>query len=235
MEKLTAVEWDIVSARVGSALRTLALSSLSEAFLHVVLEQFFPGRSDGFKEIITDGGNDLGVDAIEIVETENRAQIFIFQSKYRDSLKTTDKTINDAAVLKILNFLHAVFNKNDALLGTGNLQLTEAVKRIWRLHERGALCRYTVVFCSNDRGLSSTSKDLLNSGLRSLPAVDYELYGPRDLIRDVGTAGRQRKLVSYQLLGARFSSGLMATFVVSSHRSMRRPSSSSFSRMMVGL
>lgn len=201
MEKLTAVEWDIVSARVGSALRTLALSSLSEAFLHVVLEQFFPGRSDGFKEIITDGGNDLGVDAIEIVETENRAQIFIFQSKYRDSLKTTDKTINDAAVLKILNFLHAVFNKNDALLGTGNLQLTEAVKRIWRLHERGALCRYTVVFCSNDRGLSSTSKDLLDSGLRSLPAVDYELYGPRDLIRDVGTAGRQRETGQLSVVG----------------------------------
>lgn len=131
MERLTSVEWDIVSARVRYALNAHGLRSTSEGFLHVVLEQFFPGRSGGFTEIITDGGNDLGTDAIEIIEQENRAQIYVFQSKYRDSLKSTDKTINDGSVLKLLHFFHALFEKDITLLETGNLQLTEAVQRIW--------------------------------------------------------------------------------------------------------
>jgi hypothetical protein len=193
MDRLTAVEWDIVSARVRCALATHGLRSVSEGFLHVVLEQFFPGRSGAFTEIITDGGNDLGIDAIEIIEQENRAQIYVFQSKYRESVKSTDKTINDSSVLKLLHFFHALFDKDASLLETGNLQLTEAVQRIWCLHQRGALCRYTVILCSNDRGLSSTAKTLLESGLKSLPGVDYEVYGARDLIRDVGTAGRQKE------------------------------------------
>lgn len=200
-EKLTAVEWDIVSARVRCAQHTHGLRNATEAFLFVVLEQFFPGRSDAFTEIVTDGGNDLGIDAIEILEKENRAQIYVFQSKYRESVKSTDKTINDSSVLKLLHFFHALFNKDAALLKTGNLQLTEAVQRIWSLHEKGALCRYTIVLCSNDRGLSSTAQSLLESGLISLPAVDYEVYGARDLIRDVGTAGRGKEVGQLCVVG----------------------------------
>jgi hypothetical protein len=193
MDKLTAVEWDIVSARVKAAVTTHRLPTSSLGFLHVVLEQFFPGRSGGFSEIITDGGNDLGIDAIEILEREDRAEIFVFQAKYRDALKSADKTINDSDVLKILNFLHALFEKASFLRTTGNLQLTEAVTRIWELHERGAICRYRIVFCSNDRGLSSSAKTLFENGLNGLPGVGYEEYGARDLIRDVGVAGRQRE------------------------------------------
>lgn len=190
MKRLTAVEWDIVNARVTSAVREFDLRNSSAGFLYVVLEQFFPGRSGGFSEIVTDGGNDLGVDAIEVIEHETRAEIWIFQSKYRDSLKTVTKTINDADVLKISHFLHSLFDKNQHLLMTGNLQLTEAVSRIWRLHERGIFCRYKIVFCSNDCGLSASANSLLKGALNNLPDVEYREYSATDLIRDIGVAGR---------------------------------------------
>jgi AIPR protein len=193
MERLTAVEWDFVSARVKAAVAVHRLPTSSRGFLQVALEQFFPGRSGGFSEIITDGGNDLGIDAIEILEHGDRAEILVFQAKYRDALKSADKTINDSDVLKILNFFHALFEKATYLRETGNLQLTEAVTRIWQVHERGAICRYRIVLCSNDRGLSPSAKTLFENGLKGLPGVDYEEYGARDLIRDVGIAGRQRE------------------------------------------
>lgn len=201
MERLSAVEWDIVNGRVQAAVTAHGLRNSSLGFLHVVLEQFFPGRNGGFTEIITDGGNDLGIDAIEVIERGDQAEVLLFQSKYRDSLKSADRTINDADVLKISSFLHALFDKSEHLLATGNLQLTEAVRRIWRVHEHGTLCRYRIVLCSNDRGLSPSAKTLLESALQGLPGVDYEVYGARELIRDVGVAGSQRETGSLSVVG----------------------------------
>jgi hypothetical protein len=224
MERLTAVEWDIVSARVKAAVAVHRLPTSSRGFLQVALEQFFPGRSGGFSEIITDGGNDLGIDAIEILEHGDRAEILVFQAKYRDALKSADKTINDSDVLKILNFFHALFEKATYLRETGNLQLTEAVTRIWQVHERGAICRYRIVLCSNDRGLSPSAKTLFENGLKGLPGVDYEEYGARDLIRDVGIAGRQRESGYLCVVGREVFERWMATSAVSSPLSMRRRS-----------
>ena len=113
----------------------------------------------------------------------------------------TDKTINDTEVLKISAFLHELFDKSDDLLTTGNLPLTEAVRRIWELHERGITCRYHIVLCSNDQGLSASARTLLEGAIRSLPSVGYETYGAADLIRDIGGEGRQIECGLLQVVG----------------------------------
>jgi AIPR protein len=177
------------------------LSSHSQAFLHVVLEQLLPGRDSDYADMITDGSNDRGIDAVEITESDGQADILLFQAKYRESLATTDKTINDAEVLKISAFLHELFDKRGTLLKTGNLQLTEAVERIWALHEKGCVCRYRIILCSNDQGLSASARALLEGAIASLHGVAYETYGPADLIRDIGVRGRQRESGSLQVIG----------------------------------
>lgn len=151
--------------------------------------------------MIVDGGNDLGIDAMEVLEREERAEVLIFQSKHRTSLKSTDRTINDSEVLKIGAFLNALFEKSDRLLQTGNLQMTEIVRRIWKLHERGVICRYRIILCTNGQGLSSSAKGIIDSTLVSLHNVDYEVYGPDELMRDVGAAGREREVGFLQVVG----------------------------------
>lgn len=185
MAALSAVEWDIIEARVQSAMAAHSVST-SLGFLYLVLEQFFPGRATDFPDMVTDGGNDLGIDAIEVIEREERAEVLLFQSKHRTSSKSTDRTINDGDVLKIGAFLHALFDKAERLLNTGNLQMTEAVRRIWGLHERGVVCRYRVVLCTNGQGLSQSAKTLIDSTVEGLHSVDYEIYGPAEIIRDIG-------------------------------------------------
>jgi hypothetical protein len=201
MARLSAVEWDIIDARVRAVVTAHGLPTASLGFLYLVLEQFCPGRSGDYSEIVTDGSNDRGIDAIEIIESSDQALVYLFQSKYRDGQKTTDKTINDAEVLRISTFLHEVFDKSDHLRKTGNLQLTEAVGRIWKLHERGVLCRYRIVLCSNDQGLSASARGILESAISGLPGVDYETYGPGELIRDIGVQGKPRETGYLQVIG----------------------------------
>lgn len=201
MARLSAVDWDIINARVRATAAARGLRTSSLGFLHLVLDQLFPGRAGDHAEIITDGSNDRGIDAIEILEKEGCADVIVLQAKYRDGVSTTDKTINDNEVLKISSFLHALFDKCEQLLETGNLPLTEAVKRIWGLHERGVVCRYRIILCSNDQGLSASAKTIMDTALQSLPGVDYETYGPNDLIQDIGIRGRASETGHLQVIG----------------------------------
>jgi len=201
MPALSAVEWDIVDARVRASMERYAKNDQSLGFLCLVLERYFPTRSSDFPEMIVDGSNDLGVDAIEVLESDDRAEVFIFQSKYRTSLKSTDRTINDSEVLKVSSFLHAIFDKDQRLVNSGNLQLHEAVSRIWDLHERGIICRYQVVFCTNGKGLSASAGNIMDSALNSLHSVQYEVYGPVEIIRDIGVAGHQAEVGYLQVIG----------------------------------
>lgn len=201
MATLTAIEWDIIEARVGAIVSERGVHLQSRAFLYLVLDQFFPSRSSDFPAMITEGGNDLGVDAIEIIEHDERADVLLFQSKHRSSIKSTDKTINDGDILKLGAFLEGLFGKSERLATTGNLQLTECVRRIWHLHECGVICRYRIVLCTNGSGPSSTAAVLLDDLVERLHGVDYEFYGPRDLIRDISSEGRVRETGFLQVIG----------------------------------
>ncbi|ACS55862.1 hypothetical protein Rleg_1573 [Rhizobium leguminosarum bv. trifolii WSM1325] len=201
MPVITAIEWDILEARVERTARRHNLRAPSLSFLYLVLEQFFPERDTDFPEMVVDGGNDLGVDAIEIIERDERAEIFIFQSKHRISHKSTDRTINDSEVLKVIRFVQALFDQEDWLSGNGNLQVREAVSRIWEMHRRGIICNYRLVFCTNGACLHTSAKGMLESALRNLPGVEYEEYAPRDILRDLGHSGRTQECGTLQAIG----------------------------------
>ncbi|MBS7698054.1 MAG: AIPR family protein [Cryobacterium sp.] len=201
MPAVSAVEWDIIEARVRATADRYNLKSPSLAFLFLVLDQFFPNRSSEFPEMAVDGGNDLGIDAIEIIDREEHAEIFIFQSKHRTSIKSTDRTINDSEVLKVGSFLNSLFEKNARLLKTGNLQMTEAVQRIWDLHERGIICQYRLIFCTNGQGLSRSSHSIVESTVANLHNVYYEVYSAAELMRDISASSRTTESGFLQVVG----------------------------------
>jgi hypothetical protein len=201
MPTITAIEWDILDARVRKTGAQFGLASPSMSFLYLVLDQFFPNRSSDFPEMVVDGGNDLGVDAIEIIEREDEAEVFVFQSKHRTSHKSTDRTINDSDVLKVVRFVQAIFDQDEWVSCSGNLQVREAASRIWDLHRRGVICRYRLVFCTNGACLHESAAALLQSALRNLPSVAHEEYGSRDILRDIGQSGRDRETWILQAIG----------------------------------
>lgn len=201
MAKLSRVDWDIIESRVRSIQTKRRLRNASAGLLWLVLEQFFPAAQDELLEVITDGPDDRGIDAVHVVESDGHAEVFLFQAKYREAISTTDKTINDASALNLTLFLEELFDRSSHLAACGNFRLREAITRIWDLHDRGVICRYNIVFCSNDNGLSSSAIGILEAISEKHQQVSYEFYGPEDLVRDLGLAGRYRETGHLQVVG----------------------------------
>lgn len=201
MTKVSKIDWDIIDSRVRQTKATHNLPNFSMALLWIVLDQFFPSMNEDFLETITDGPDDRGVDAIQIIEGEDHAEIYLFQAKYRETKSSTDKSINDSEALKLSLFLEELFDKSDHLEHSGNLQLKEAIRRIWAIHERGIYCRYRIVFCSNDQGLSTSATGILKSVCDKHEQISFENYGPGDLIRDLASHGSRHEVGHLQVIG----------------------------------
>lgn len=196
---ISKIEWDIIDIRVKTVVKNHSLTTQSIGFLWLSLEQLFPSLQNELLETITDGPDDRGIDAIHLIESDDSAEIFLFQAKYRNSVKTTNKTINDSEVLKISLFLDELFNKSHDLLKC-NFRLREIVQRIWGIHKAGKICRYSIVFCSNDSGLSETAEGIVKNYCSLHRQVTYQTYGPSDLIRDISINGRAKSNGTLQVI-----------------------------------
>ncbi|AMS29687.1 MAG TPA: abortive phage infection protein [Hyphomonadaceae bacterium] len=205
MKPISMMDWDIIEARVSKACERHQFRRKTLGFLAIVIDQIFPGHDDQLQEIMTDGPDDRGVDAIHIVEGPSSAEVFIFQSKYRESLANCHKTINDAEVLKVSLFLTELFDKADTLASSGNFRLHEAVGRIWELHDKGKICRYRVIFCSNGVGFSTTAQGIIDSVKASHSSVFFECYTGHDVVQAMAIEGRdsedgQLQVISKEIL-----------------------------------
>ncbi|SFP23205.1 AIPR protein [Cohaesibacter marisflavi] len=126
-----------------------------------------------------------------MVQMPGTSSVFLFQSKYREKQASCHKTINDADVLKISLFLNELFDKATTLAESGNFRLQEAVRRIWELHNKGKICRYKVIFCSNGSGFATSAQGIIDSVKTSHPSVSFEFYSGHDVVRSMSAEGRQ--------------------------------------------
>lgn len=165
------------------------------------MEQIFPGIQDQIHEAITDGADDRGIDAIHILEGERQAEVYLFQSKYRETLKSCDRTINDAEIMKVSLFLANLFDRSEELVRCNNFRLLESVQKIWSLHDGGKICRYKVIFCSNGGGFSTSAQSIITGVCASHPQVSFEFYGASDIIRGMALEGRPSESGKLQVIG----------------------------------
>lgn len=201
MKTISKIDWDIIEARVQKACERHKFQTKTVGFLAIVIDQIFPGHEDQLQEIITDGPDDKGVDGIHTVESENNAEVFIFQSKYRESHEACRKTINEDEALKISLFLNELFDKSDNLSKSGNFQLQEAVQKIWDLHDKGKICRYRVIFCSNGSGFSTSTQRIIDSVKASHASVSFEFYSGHDVVKAMSIEGRDAEDGCLQVIG----------------------------------
>lgn len=190
MSKIEKLDWDIIDARVRKTKERLRFPTLSLGFLAIVLEQLFPTIERLLPEVITEGADDKGVDAIHIVESDETADVYLIQSKYRDKYASCGRTINDPEILKMQNFLTDVFNQIESAAVTRNFRLREKMRHIWRLHQDGKMCRYKVVFCSNGQGFSGAAAELVSDFRKVYDNVSFEFYGGVDVLRGFATQHR---------------------------------------------
>lgn len=201
MEKLSRIDWDIIDARVCAAVKRHNFQTASVGLLSIVMEQFFPDIQDHLHEAITDGSDDRGIDAIHIIEGETQAEIYLFQSKYRETHKSCDRTINDAEILKISQFLSQLFEKSSGLISSNNFRLNQLIQYIWHLHETGKICRYIVVVCSNGGGFSPSAQKIIDDVCAIHQQVSFEFYGAEPIIRSMAFEGRAPETGTLKVIG----------------------------------
>lgn len=191
MPQISKLDWDLTNAKIAAVINQHQLKTRSAGLLWLALQQYFPAQDTAFQELITDGPDDRGVDAIHLVGDDETVAVYIFQSKARDRIDGTSKTVNVDDVLKTTSFVSQLINKADDLKRCGNLRLREAIERIWALHEAGTYCSYELVFVSNDCGLGEAAKVNLRSFVSDHPQVKFGQYAAHDLIRDLSRTRKE--------------------------------------------
>ena len=201
MTKISKLDWEIIDNRVTEAKNKSNYPTKSIALLSIILKQIFPDIQDQLLEAITDGTDDQGIDGIHIVEREKSAEVFLFQSKYRENHNSCSKTINDNEVIKISYFLTMLFEKCEKLIQHNNHPLIEAIKRIWDIHAKGSYCKYNVIFCSNGNGLSESANKICETLTESKPQVSFEFFGGQQILNGMYLEGRSHENGTLKVFG----------------------------------
>jgi hypothetical protein len=92
-------------------------------------------------------------------------------------------------------------HKSENLSESGNFQLQEAVQRIWSLHEKGKICRYKCIFCSNGSGFSNSALGIIDSIKTKYPSVSFEFYGANNVVHAMADESRLAESGQLQVIG----------------------------------
>lgn len=85
------------------------------------------------EDCITDGGNDLGVDAIYITRSGERPEVHVIQSKCHTSTRKASNPFKISDARKFRDFLQAVKNRETDLSKVSNIVLAEKIQEIRKL------------------------------------------------------------------------------------------------------
>lgn len=123
-------EFSFLNRRVSTIKDEQELPNVGHAFGFTFLQEFY-NDIDDIDEILTEGKDDLGIDAINIDEDI----IDIFQFKYTDKFENKTNKIKDADLDKLSNRLDQILNKQSEILEYANAKVSRKIKQIWNIME----------------------------------------------------------------------------------------------------
>lgn len=124
-----------LAEKIDRISRTGVVRNPSEALIYLFLSSKFRIDEHTFVDCITDGGNDLGVDAIYISRFGDRPEIHVVQSKYHVSERKASNPFKASELRKFRDFLLAVKNRELDLNKISNPILHQKIVEIRELLE----------------------------------------------------------------------------------------------------
>lgn len=127
-----------LNARIQRLLNDGAIAKSSQAIIYLMLTHRFYCQPFEIEEAFTDGGNDLGVDAIYIDRRGDEPAVHIFQSKVHESERKASNPFACSALEKALRFFTVLKDSRSDLTKLTNprleqkiLEIREAVRTDW--------------------------------------------------------------------------------------------------------
>ncbi len=160
-------------------------------------------------ELITDGGNDMGVDAIDVSALrDNEFVVTLFQGKYNHENLDGTKAFPQSGIEKAILAVQLLFDPQKQI--DPNSQLSKAIEEIRSLILDGAIPRVKFILCNNGTIWGDEAKTLLSAAtaqlgdrvsfnhfnhesaiqiLQSLqPVNDYIQFSGKALVEDINYA-----------------------------------------------
>lgn len=164
---------EVESRRFSAAFLCLAVSH----YLNIDLQESF--------SLLTDGGNDCGIDAIQIGDViDGEFMVTIFQSKYHRNLDK-DKNFPSNEIHKITSTILNLFDPRSVI--SPNTRLQAIVEQIRSLIIEGNIPIIKAVMVSNGLGWNDEGQNYLDQEGFNTPGsqVDFEHYSHVDLTRSL--------------------------------------------------
>ncbi|MEO1538682.1 MAG: AIPR family protein [Pseudomonadota bacterium] len=127
-----------LNSRIQRLLEDGVIAKKSQAIVYLMLTHRFYCQPFEIEESFTDGGNDLGIDAIYIDRRGDDPAIHIFQSKVHDSERKASNPFSCSALEKVVRFFAVLKDSRSNLKKLVNpgleqkiLEIREAVRAEW--------------------------------------------------------------------------------------------------------
>ena len=170
-------EFSFLNRKVELVKEEQELPNIGHAFGYCFLEEFYPDIDDIY-DILTEGTNDLGIDAINI----NDDSIDIFQFKYTPIFENKNKKVNQEDIDKIFHRLSQILNKDKEILNFANMSVSKKMNQIWQFMEKRTFKEINVYFVTNydvpldDNVLSTYKKSFKRSKAK------FEIYDSKKIV-----------------------------------------------------
>ena len=112
---------------------------MPKAFSYLALEKLFPNCDEEIEDLLTDGGNDCGVDAIKIDKYGTDAHVHIFQFKFYESMDKSSRYFPSKEADKIISFIDRLFDEDTDLEKITNTYLWDKIQEIWSVYKQARL------------------------------------------------------------------------------------------------
>lgn len=152
----------------------------SASFVFLVVKTFLDLSDEEVLDCITEGGNDLGVDALDVSSVQDgEFVVTVFQGKYKDRLDAGSE-FPQSGVEKAIQAVGALFDPDYKI--TLNPALLKRVEEIRSLIRDGNIPSVHIVLCNNGRRWNSISQQLIDqSGFGA--QVTWDHVDPDQLVK----------------------------------------------------
>jgi hypothetical protein len=151
------LDWSALNTVVECTKEKNGLSRKSDAYSYSILENMFPNCEESIEELLTEGGNDCGVDAVKIDNHGSSAHVHLFQFKFHESERKAANNFKVNQADRIVSFINLLFEEDASLKKVCNPYLWGKIQEIWSVYKQ-ASTRFTIYLCSNGEGLHSDQK-----------------------------------------------------------------------------
>jgi hypothetical protein len=167
------LEWSMVDGAISRCQEKYKQCDISKGFPFFILELLLPNINEDLEELITDDGNDCGIDAVWVDTTKKDAHVHLFQFKHYKHFEKSDRYFPSREVDKVTNFLDRLFDQDEDLKTFSNPYLWDKVQEIWSVI-RESRTKFTLYFCSNGLGLELNQKTRLENSLSKYSNICFE-------------------------------------------------------------